>query len=81
MSIRRVLAVAALAAGMLPAVGGVASAHLLSVATPSGQTNTQVLHSGNTSLPPHTGAFKLHVTCNVNPANPAITVLGPNACG
>jgi hypothetical protein len=62
---------AALALSLAPA-----AAHQVSVATPSGQTNVQVLHSGNTELPPHTNAFP----CNVIPAtqgNPAVTILGP----
>ena len=80
MRIGRALVVTALSTAMLPALSGIASAHMLSVATPSGQVNTQVLHSGNTSLPPHSGAFRHHVTCNVNGTNPAITILGPSEC-
>ena len=77
---RRVLVVVALSGAVVPLSATGASAHMLSVSTPSGQTNMQVLHSGSTSLPPHTGAFKTVVTCNVNPDNPAITILGPSAC-
>ena len=77
---KRALLVAAMSVAMLPISTGVASAHAVSVNTPSGQTNVQGLHSGDASLPPHSGAFKHHVTCNVNGSNPAITILGPADC-
>lgn len=80
MTITRVLVVGGLSAAIVPLLAGAASAHAVSVATPSGQTHTQLLHAGDGSLPPHSGAFKLHVTCNVNGSNPALTILGPSAC-
>ena len=77
---KRVLVLAGLSAAMIVGSATAASAHAVSVETPSGQTNQQVLHAGKL-LPPHSGAFKYHVTCNVNGTNPAITVGGPTDCG
>lgn len=67
------LAAASLAAVTLSLA--VAAAHQVSVTTPGGQTNMQVLHPGNIDLPSHTNAF----ACAVIPAtqgNPAIAILG-----
>lgn len=81
MKARRLLVVGALSAAMLTASAAAASAHAILVETPSGQEHFQVLHSGNGALPPHSGAFKFHVTCNVNGSNPAIFIGGPSSCG
>ena len=77
---KRALLVAAMSVAILPLSAGAAGAHAVSVDTPSGQTNVQVLHSGDPSIPPHSGAFKHQVACNVNGSNPAITILGPTDC-
>lgn len=77
--VRRMVTLAAASLAALALSLAPAAAHQVSVSTPSGQTNQQVLHSGNTELPPHTNAFP----CAVIPAtqgNPAIKILGPSAC-
>jgi len=76
---KRALVVIGTAVAMLPALSGVASAHAVSVATPSGQTHVQVLHAGK-GLPPHSGAFEQVVTCRVNGTSAAATILGPSSC-
>lgn len=77
---KRALAVVALSAAMISMSAGAASAHAVSVVTPSGQTHQQPVHAGDASLPPHTGAFKFHVTCSVNPTQAAATFTGPSSC-
>lgn len=76
---KRLLVVGALAAAMVPALAGVASAHAVSVSTP-GHSRVQPVHSGDPSLPPHTGAFQYHVTCNINGDNPVLFFFGPSDC-
>jgi len=76
---RRTLATALATVGLLALSLAPASAHQLQVETPSGKTNTQVLHSGNTELPPHTGALKFQVSCNLE-GNPAVSLAGPSSC-
>ena len=76
---KRFLVVGALAVAMVPALAGVASAHAVSVTTP-GHSHVQPVHSGDPSLPPHSGAFKYHVTCNINGHNPVVVFFGPSEC-
>ena len=76
---RRLLVVGALSVAMMPALAGVASAHAVSVSTP-GRSHVQPVHSGDPSLPPHTGAFNYHVTCAINGVNPVVVFLGPSDC-